>query len=397
MGTPKEHLPVSISENDIRALLVSLDLPSPQLVSPLATTAEYHSIYVLSFPSAVAGTLTLSPTLASLREDDHVQLILRISGNHLPRIKTINEVAVMTWVRQNTRLPVAEVVRFDATTDNPLGHEYTLLQRLPGVAVSDVYDRLSPEVLDRLIDQMVDIVHQTHTMSWHGVFGLQFDSNGDVVPGPVLEETFWHSPDVAKYWPASESVDSLNISGPYESYTDYIAAMVRVYQHAIRVHPALEDMRDLLPRLDAFVEALSKHPELNNTRYILAHKDLHFGNVMYDEPSGCITGILDWEFSSIVPAPRWNPVRAFLWNGQYSQEATEEKNRVNKLFRERCVARGLASLLEETNFSSTIQQAMQDTVNYLRAIVEVSPRHQKAEVVPNWRASLEEGLTAFQV
>jgi hypothetical protein len=395
MGTPKEHLPASVSEDDIRALIESLDLPSPQLVSPLSTTAEYHSIYVLSFPSAVAAIL--SPALVTRPDDDHVQLILRISGNHLPRIKTINEVAVMSWVRQNTRIPVAEVVRFDASTDNPLGHEYTLLHRLPGVAASDIYDRLSPEDLDRLIDQMVDIVHQTHNMSWHGVFGLQLENNGEIVPGPVVEETFWHSPDVAKYWPNSESVESLNISGPYESYTDYIAAAVRVYQRAIRVHPTLEKMRDLLPRLDGFVEALSKHPELNDTRYILAHKDLHFGNVMYDELSGRITGILDWEFSSVVPAPRWNPVRAFLWNGRYAPEATEERNRLNKLFNERCLARGLVSLIEETKFSSTLQQTMQDVANYLRAIVEVSPRRQKPEMVPSWRASLEEGLTAFMV
>ncbi|KAH8121037.1 hypothetical protein FP744_10000760 [Trichoderma asperellum] len=395
MGTPKEHLPTSISEDDIRALIASLGLPSPQLISPLSTTAEYHSIYILSFSSAVAASL--SPTLKPLSDDNHVQLILRISGHHLPRIKTINEVAVMTWVRQNTRFPIAEVVCFDASTDNPLDHEYTLLQRLPGVAVSDVYHRLSPEMLSRLIDQMVDIVHQTHEISWHGVFGLQFDNNGDIVPGPVVEETFWHSHDVAKYWPDSESVESLNISGPYESYTDYIAAMVRIYQHAIRIHPSLESMRDLLPRLDAFVNALPEHPELNDTRYILAHKDLHFGNVMYDELNGCITGILDWEFSSIVPAPRWNPARAFLWNGQYTSEATEERNRLHEMFRERCVARGLVSLIEETNFRSTMQQAMQDAVNYLRAIVEVSPRHQKAEVVPSWQASLEERLDAFKV
>ncbi|KAM0247757.1 hypothetical protein ACHAQJ_009718 [Trichoderma viride] len=395
MGTPKEHLPISISEDTIRALIASLCLPPPQSVSSLSTTAEYHSIYVLSFASEVAAAL--SPTLLPLPNDDCVQLILRISGHHLPRIKTINEVAVMTWVRQNTRLPVAEVVRFDASTNNPLGHEFTLLQRLPGVAVSDVYDRLSPELLDRLIDQMVDVIHQTHTMSWHGVFGLQFDDNGDVVPGPVIEETFWQEPDVAKYWPNSESVQTLNICGPYNSYTDYIAAMVRVFQHAIRLHPSLEDMRDLLPRLDAFIDILSRYPELNNTRYILAHKDLHLANVMYDEMSGCITGILDWEFSGIVPAPRWNPVKAFLWNGQYAPEAMEERNRISKLFEKRCAARGLISLVEETNHSSAIQEAMQSAVNYLRAIVEVSPRYQKAEKVPNWRAALEANLNVLSV
>jgi aminoglycoside phosphotransferase (APT) family kinase protein len=395
MGTPKEHLPISISEDTIRALIASLDLPSPQSVYSLLSTAEYHSIYVLSFPSEVAAAL--SSTLSPLPNDDRVELILRISGHHLPRIKTINEVAVMTWVRQNTRLPVAEVVRFDASTNNALGHEFTLLQRLPGVPVSGIYDRLSPEMLDRLIDQMVDVIHQTHAISWHGVSGLAFDDNGDVVPGPIVEETFWQGPDVVKYWPNSESVQSLNISGPYNSYTEYIVAMVRVYQHAIRLHPSLENMRDLLPRLDAFADTLSKYPELDNTRYILAHKDLHFANVMYDETSGRITGILDWEFSGIVPAPRWNPVKAFLWNGQYAPEAMEERNRVSRLFAERCAARGLASLIDETNYSSDMQEAMQGAVNYLRAIVEVSPRYQKEEKVPSWRASLETNLSVFNV
>ncbi|KAL7912443.1 kinase-like domain-containing protein [Trichoderma velutinum] len=394
MGSPKEHLPLAISEDTIRALFAFLDLPAPQSVSTLSTTAAYHSIYVISFASKVADAAF--PTL-SRPNKDCVELILRISGHHLPRIKTINEVAAMTWVQQNTRLPVAKVICYDASTNNPLGHEFTLLQRLPGVPVSEIYDRLPPQLLNSLINQMVDIVQQMHAISWDGVSGLQFDHDGNVVPGPIVEETFWQQPDVVKYWPESESVQSLNISGPYKCYTDYIAAMVRVYQHAIRVHPSLADMRDILPRLDLFVNILSEFPELNKTRYFLAHKDLHFANIMCDEESGLITGILDWEFSSIVPAPRWNPVRAFLWNGQYSEGAMVERDRVSNLFAECCAARGVISLIEETKPNSVMQGSMQEAINYLRAIVEVRPRGQKEERVPSWRASLESQLKILGV
>ncbi|UKZ54426.1 hypothetical protein TrVGV298_008234 [Trichoderma virens] len=122
-------------------------------------------------------------------------------------------------------------------------------------------------------------------------------------------------------------------------------------------------MRDLLPRLDAFVKVLSDFPELNNTRYFLAHKDLHFANIL-----------------------------AFLWNGQYSEGAMEEKDRVSTLFAERCAALGLISLIEETKPSSAVQAAMQEAINYLRAIVEVRPRGQKEERIPSWRATLEAQL-----
>ncbi|RFU82114.1 aminoglycoside phosphotransferase [Trichoderma arundinaceum] len=325
MGTPRKHLPPAISEDAIRSLIASLNLPSPQSVSSFSTAAEYHSIYVLSFtPEAAAA---ISPKLPPPSNNECIQLILRIAGHHLPRIKTINEVAVMTWC----------------------------------------------------------------------VSGLQFDRNGDVIPGPVIEETFWHGPDVSKYWPNSESVQTLNISGPYNSYTDYIIAMVRVYQHAIRLHPSLEGIRDLLPRLDAFADRIYDNSELNNTRYFLAHKDLHFGNIMCDEVNGHITGILDWEFSGVVPATRWDPVKAFLWNGQYSQEAIVERGRVGKLFEERCTSQGFVSFLDETKPSSALQKAMQEAINYLRAIVEVCPRGQKVEKVPSWRASLEHSLEFFGV
>lgn len=50
-------------------------------------------------------------------------------------------------------------------------------------------------------------------------------------------------------------------------------------------------------------DASARHSKLN-TRNVLAHKDLHVANTTYNEFNERITGILDWEFSGIVPIQR---------------------------------------------------------------------------------------------
>jgi aminoglycoside phosphotransferase (APT) family kinase protein len=55
------------------------------------------------------------------------------------------------------------------------------------------------------------------------------------------------------------------------------------YIHAIRRHEYLSTMRDLIPRTEVFKAAMDGHKEeLNETRLVLTHRDLHFGNIMYD-------------------------------------------------------------------------------------------------------------------
>lgn len=71
--------------------------------------------------------------------------------------------------------------------------------------------------------------------------------------------------------------------------------------HLIRIHNKLAIMRDTIPRLEAFKSKLPKHSdELNKVKLRLAHRDLHFANILYDAASGEITycdprlGILMW-------------------------------------------------------------------------------------------------------
>jgi hypothetical protein len=160
----------------------------------------------------------------------------------------------------------------------------------------------------------------------------------DVTAGPPIEENFWQAPDPTKYWgDLGETLESLN-PVPETGLSDYVestAGCLDRYVYAILKHPSLEPFRDMIPRLRAFmkiIQAPVNAKELNRITYDLAHKDLHFGNVMCDpdHPGWPITAILDCQFSGVVPAPRLNPPRAFLWNTKTSPEDKVEQSRMAK-------------------------------------------------------------------
>ncbi|MCJ1343479.1 hypothetical protein MMC31_001673 [Peltigera leucophlebia] len=383
MGTPAQYLPGQIDEASIKALMVSIGLPTPLLIVLPPVTAQYHGIYFLTMPHHGQA----SPR----------KLVLRVSGNHLPHIKTANEVAILSWIAQNTTIPVPELVSHDATANNPIAHEYTLLTHAPGVTLSDIWQSLDEGEIRSIIDQLINILVQLHAHEWNAIGGLRINEDGQIVVGPVLEETFWQVPDIESLWPAGESFNTLNISGPYANYVDYISAHIDRYAHAIRVHDKLLFMRDILPRLDALPRVLAQHAEqLNQVKLRLAHKDLHFANLLYDRDRGRITAVLDWEFSGVVPFPKWNPARSFLWSGHDTQAAADEKARLLAIFAERCSQRNV-TILEDAKFTSPLQEHMQTAADFLRAIIEVSPRDQRADLVGKWKDIVLENISAFGV
>ena len=159
MGTPAEYLPRPISEAVINALLVDNGFPEAISIASAKVTAEYYAIYRITVP----------PNTRSA----HTDLILRVSGHHLPRIKTENEVGVMSWVSRNTSIPIPDLVAWDASTDNPLTYEYTLLSRVQGDTLSDIYRSLDESQIRLIIDQLIDFLSQLHTHSWHEIGGFE--------------------------------------------------------------------------------------------------------------------------------------------------------------------------------------------------------------------------------
>jgi hypothetical protein len=387
MGSPKTHLPRFLTQDHVQSLLHTISSPSPQEIRKLKVTAEFHIIFVITYTAADLISW-LSTKDVQPQTHDATELILRVSGNHISKIKTENEAAVLSWLHKETSIPVPRVVAYDSSIDNPLHHEYILMTRKPGESLADVYNSFDSTQIDTILDQLIDINAELHKYTWSHIGGLSFDVNGQIIPGPVLEETFWFEPDILALWPAGETFDTLNIPGPFTSYTQYISAHLLVYKHAIGIHPSLEFMLDILPQLDRFLAIITSEPmqnKLDNIPLRLAHKDLHFANILVDPTTARITSIIDLEFAGVVPFTRWNPSRAFLWNAQDSDTSMAEKAALMERYEKRVRDRGLEYMIDDAKFTSKEQENMQTVANFLRAIIEVCPRGQASGSVMTWK------------
>ncbi|CEJ90889.1 hypothetical protein VHEMI06641 [[Torrubiella] hemipterigena] len=392
MGTPALHLPPAISASAIQQLLSEIGLPEAAAIEPLNVTAAFHSIYLLQFTESESSSkLPSSSTTGSHSRT----LVLRVSGNHIPRIKTLNEVAVLKWIKANCpTIPVPEVVSYSADDSNTLGREFTILECVPGTSVDKIYPDLTEGKKLKLVSQLTDIILELNKHQWNHVGGLTISSAGDIVPGPALEDTFWLVPDIQEHWGSTETVDTLNPTGTYPSHAAYVTTYLKLFIYSIDRHPSLSLLQqDFKPRLQALVALIPKITALDKTELVLAHKDLHFANIMAIS-DGTITGILDWEFAGVVPALRWDPVRAFLWNGQDSQVANDEKYRLQQIFEDELTKRG-----EKLWWKDTDPQvdSIWTVIRYVRAIVEVCPRGQKLEAAKGWRDAAAEALLALGV
>jgi hypothetical protein len=398
MSDAKQALPHPIANDAVQALLNSKKLPEAVSIAPLKVTAAYHGLYLINLPE-------ISSQVAERLE--HHELILRVSGRHLPVMKTENEVGIMTWVRRNTAIPIPDLIAWDASEENPIGHEYTLLARAPGVPLSDVYNSLTEAQHGRILHQLIDHLVELHSFPWDGIGGLALEDGSterNVVLSRVVDEDFWQSLDVAQFWGPSGTIENLNLKGPYRTYLDLVSARIQKSAELIGRHDALAFMRDILPRLDSLLSLLASRmadpddpDQLNRVNIRLAHRDLHFANILIDPATAEISAVLDWEFAGVVPFIEWNPRRAFLWNAKEGPESLEEKQRWMKRFEECCRERGVAYLLEDVQFSSPLQENLHKIHNYLRAIVEVSPRGQRRELVQEWKDTVLENLARFGI
>jgi hypothetical protein len=253
-----------VTETAVRELLASISLPAPFSIKPLdSSTGAYHSICIIEYNSATAS----SPSHLDAAADNGVKkLVLRISAGELPHTKTMNEIAMIKWVRHNTTIPAPDVIAFDHTADNALGYEYSITEYVTGKPLSEVFRQVEEPYA--LINQLIDYLTQLYDKPFHHIGGLQMDGS-QFSPGPMTEWHFWTIKDT-QHWPQPLS---MNAVGPFDSYLDYCIANIEASKRAIDMHDSTKALRSI--PLDQLIEALAhQSSSVNAPRFVLTHRDL---------------------------------------------------------------------------------------------------------------------------
>ena len=128
--------------------------------------------------------------------------------------------------------------------ENVLGHEYVIHRRLPGYPLDEVFRSVTPDQMDTILNQIINMLVALHATTWQHIRGLQFAEDGSIVPGLVLEEGAWQVPEILMHFGRRRHSTALISSVLIPAMFHYISAHVIKYIHAINHHISLEWMRD---------------------------------------------------------------------------------------------------------------------------------------------------------
>lgn len=266
-----------------------------------------------------------------------------------PYLKMESEMATMEFVRRRTTIPVPKPVAWSSSASNPLGFEWCLLEKAPGLELREVWRTMSWEEKIRVVDQLAEIMAQF----WDAA--TKFDKIGSV----YFEDSKSRENDGTQpFTAASElsasgfcigtSVDPAFFSGrrrylesnrgPFRSCRAWVRALLEVewefintarilllsksdmsdalkeeqWEYLVQEEIGLDEddlqdfadmeqtyrsYKELLPLLFGDQDSMAS----GERSFSLYHEDLRSANIIVNPSTYEITGIIDWEQATTIP------------------------------------------------------------------------------------------------
>ena len=228
-----------------------------------------------------------------------------------PGDKVRNEVATLDYVKQWTKIPVPAVIAYDSSSENDLGFEWILMEKIPGVPLQDIWRRLSDSSKEAITREIASYVLQIReNCDFHEIGGIYHDSDAEFTVGPIVAQSMFMN-GRRQLIPRHR--------GPYDHYSDYARALVDVQiadVHFLKTMPSndpnfdedlLEDGPDILHAMEgllSLIPTIFPRNEKNDEPLCttLLHPDLSLDNIMVDPNTLKVTGIIDWECTNASSA-----------------------------------------------------------------------------------------------
>ncbi|CAG8403730.1 unnamed protein product [Penicillium salamii] len=254
--------------------------------------------------------------------DDNSRVVARLPfiSAGPAKLATASEVATIQYLQRNTSIPIPEILDWSDDAANMVGSEYIIMEHAAGISLQQKWPSMSGDQKVTCIDanyqklkEMVDLSFPAYgsiyfsTTPW-GSSKLPLD-NDDFCPGPHCGTRYWACGDSRHYQHTASN------QGPWSTIGAYSDGLINaglsrippedsqlrnrpMYQGSVREHLAL------LEHGRAVLSAMSADSRFRDAAVpTLFHPDLHKRNIFVsqDDPS-VITGIIDWQSSSIEPA-----------------------------------------------------------------------------------------------
>ncbi|KAL1835867.1 hypothetical protein VTJ49DRAFT_5960 [Mycothermus thermophilus] len=275
--------------------------------------------------------------------------IFRVSIPVEPFFKTESEIATMEYVRRHTSMPIPRVVAFSSSDDNELGHEWIIMEMMPGEPLRTLWPTMPEEARVAVFAELAQHAKQLVSLRFSKFGSIFFSDVADLVlpkgepsspsvspvqtpdqtttttdddkmdkdigPGDafvlgrlVAQDFFF---DKRIYYPGSRGpftttrslIDMratllewrLHDLSPIPNQPWYSEMDREVSHHYNRILAIFQRLKALIPRLV---------PEQNGPEDVgvLWHDDLSEHNLLLDPVTFKLTAVLDWESVSVVPA-----------------------------------------------------------------------------------------------
>ncbi|EJD45733.1 hypothetical protein AURDEDRAFT_184648 [Auricularia subglabra TFB-10046 SS5] len=226
------------------------------------------------------------------------RLVLRIPRFDVDAEET-TLAATVVLAALKASVPVPEVIRFDPTPKNALERQYTLMRRLPGFCLNDIFYYLPAEDKCALAVQISRTLHNIMTVCVPpGIGPLRTDSQGQLRLG-------WYEGGSAAA-PAPETFSNF-VCSRLQEQRDFL----------MECPPGWRFRLELYDRLKAAAQVLLRDAALSG-RNVLFHTDFAARNILVEQsPTGewQITGVLDWDGAQTAPYEIACVCPVWLWAG----------------------------------------------------------------------------------
>ncbi|KZP33316.1 hypothetical protein FIBSPDRAFT_717905, partial [Athelia psychrophila] len=118
---------------------------------------SYHKIYDIHPCHEGAGTL---------------DAVLRVASPAFPSDKMNSEVATLRYIGEHSSVPVPKVYSWNADAGNPVGVEYMIMEKVPGVAPFNKWRDFPVDIKEKVVVQVAE-----HLVA---LFHLQFSQAGSI-------------------------------------------------------------------------------------------------------------------------------------------------------------------------------------------------------------------------